>query len=60
MRVLIISDTHRMNGTYLDLVERWAPLDMVIHCGDVEGSEYVISEAVDCPVVIVQGNNDFF
>lgn len=60
MRALIISDTHRMNGNYLDLVEKWAPLDLVIHCGDVEGSEYIISEAVDCPVEIVQGNNDFF
>jgi hypothetical protein len=35
-------------------------LDMVIHLGDVEGSEYVIQEAVDCPVEIVAGNNDFF
>ena len=36
------------------------PLDLIIHCGDAEGSEYIISEAADCPVEIVLGNNDFF
>ena len=60
MRILIVSDTHRENSIYLNLVQQWAPLDMVIHCGDVEGSEYTISEAVECPTIIVQGNNDFF
>ena len=33
---------------------------MVIHCGDVEGSEVLISKAAECPVEMVQGNNDFF
>ena len=33
---------------------------MVVHCGDVEGSEYLIREASGCPVQMVQGNNDFF
>lgn len=60
MRVLIVSDTHRRNDTYLDIVEKWKPLELVIHCGDVEGSEYLIGEAAGCPAVIVQGNNDFF
>lgn len=60
MRILIVSDTHRKNDIYLDIVEKWKPLDMVIHCGDVEGSEYMISKAAGCPAVIVQGNNDFF
>ena len=60
MRVLIISDTHRSMSIYRDLVEKWAPLDMVIHCGDVEGSEYLISESAGCKTVIVQGNNDYF
>ena len=34
--------------------------DMVIHCGDAEGSEYALSSAAECPVYIVLGNNDFF
>ena len=60
MKILIVSDTHRNNANYLEVVERTGPLDMVIHCGDVEGSELVISRAAGCPVEMVQGNNDFF
>ena len=60
MKILIVSDTHRNNTNFLKVVERIGPLDMVIHCGDVEGSELLISKAAGCPVAIVQGNNDFF
>ncbi|MCH5263755.1 MAG: metallophosphoesterase [Lachnospiraceae bacterium] len=60
MKILIVSDTHRNNANYMKVVERTGPLDMVIHCGDVEGSEYTISQAAGCPVEMVQGNNDFF
>ena len=35
-------------------------MDMVIHCGDAEGSEYLLQEAAGCPLHIVMGNNDFF
>ena len=31
----------------------------LLHCGDAEGSEYVLTRVVDCPVQIVLGNNDF-
>ena len=60
MKILIVSDTHRRNDNYLKIVRMNAPLDMVIHCGDVEGSEYVICEGAGCPVEMVMGNNDFF
>lgn len=60
MRVLIVSDTHRQNNNYLKVLERVKPIDMVVHCGDAEGSEYLISEGAGCPVEIVLGNNDFF
>ena len=60
MKILIVSDTHRQNGNYLTVVKKHAPLDMVIHCGDVEGSEFTICEAAGCPVEMVMGNNDFF
>ena len=60
MKILIVSDTHRSNANFLKVVERTGPLDMVIHCGDVEGSELLISKAAGCPVEMVQGNNDFF
>lgn len=60
MKVLIVSDTHGRNSGYLDLLENHEKMDMVIHCGDVEGSAYLISESAGCKTVIVQGNNDYF
>lgn len=59
MKVLIVSDTHKKNENYFRVVEKLKP-DMVIHCGDAEGSEYALTQAADCPVEIVLGNNDFF
>lgn len=60
MRVLIVSDTHRHNENYFKVLQKTGPYDLVIHCGDIEGSEYAISEAADCAVMMVPGNNDFF
>lgn len=60
MKILIISDTHGKNDAYLELIEQESPLDMVIHCGDIEGSEYLMAEAAGCPIQMVTGNNDFF
>jgi len=59
MKILIVSDTHRENYNYFRVVQKHRP-DMVIHCGDAEGSEYALSQAADCPLQIVLGNNDFF
>lgn len=59
MKVLIVSDTHKKNENYFYVLEKEKP-DMVIHCGDAEGSEYALTKAADCPVEIVLGNNDFF
>lgn len=59
MKVIIVSDTHRKNDNYFKVMEMHKP-DLVIHCGDGEGSEYVLSNSVECPVHIVMGNNDFF
>jgi len=60
MKVLIVSDTHRKNDNFIKVLEKVAPVDMVIHCGDAEGSEYFLEEAAGCPLKIVMGNNDFF
>ncbi len=60
MKILIVSDTHRRNENYLTILEREKPINLLIHCGDAEGSEYMICEAAECPVEIVLGNNDFF
>lgn len=42
------------------VLQKVGTLDLVIHLGDIEGSEYIIQEAADCPVEMVAGNNDFF
>lgn len=60
MKILIVSDTHGRDTTLKHLLEQVKPIDMLIHCGDVEGSEDYIRSLVQCPVHMVAGNNDFF
>ncbi len=60
MKILIVSDTHRNNQNFMQVLEREAPIDMLIHCGDIEGSEYLYQEAAGCAVHMVMGNNDYF
>lgn len=60
MKILVVSDTHRHNENYFKVIEKLGKIDLVIHCGDAEGSEYTISEGAGCETLIVMGNNDFF
>ena len=60
MRILIVSDTHRENKNYFKALEQAGTVDMVVHCGDAEGTEVAICKSADCPVKIIAGNNDFF
>ena len=39
MKILIVSDTHHRNENYLKVLQKVGKVDMVIHLGDVEGSE---------------------
>jgi len=60
MKVLIVSDTHGHEKTLKALLKKIKPIDMLVHCGDVEGGENYIRRMADCPVQMVAGNNDFF
>lgn len=60
MRILIVSDTHRRDGNLTWALEKTGQVDLLIHCGDVEGSEEYIRQIAGCPVHMVTGNNDFF
>lgn len=60
MKVLIISDTHRNDVNLLRVLEKEKPVDLLVHCGDIEGSEKFIENTMECPVEMVVGNNDFF
>ncbi|MCR5792500.1 MAG: metallophosphoesterase [Lachnospiraceae bacterium] len=60
MKCLIVSDSHG-RSTYLNSVlEKEAPLDMVLHLGDIEGDEDWLTAVCSCPVEIISGNNDYF
>ncbi len=59
MKILIVSDTHRQNEAFIRLLRKIKNLDMVVHCGDIEGDTNFISRMVSCPIHVVRGNNDF-
>lgn len=62
MKILIVSDTHRKDDNLHQIIKQQEPLDMLIHLGDAEGSEYLIESWVNegCRLAMVMGNNDFF
>lgn len=60
MRILIVSDTHGDNDNLFSVIEEESPIDMLIHCGDIEGAEDYLEEIAGCPCYMVRGNNDFF
>lgn len=62
MKILIVSDTHRLDENLKEVIARECPVDMLIHLGDVEGSEVYIPEWVNpgCEMQMIRGNNDFF
>ena len=60
MRILIVSDTHGHHRNFDRAVKKAGKFDMLIHLGDLEGGEAYVEAALDCPVHMVAGNNDFF
>lgn len=58
MKILVVSDTHGQNRNLETVVNRIKPIDMLIHLGDVEGSEYLVDKIGECPAYIVRGNCD--
>lgn len=60
MKILIISDSHGRNNIMDKVIEQEAPLDLIIHLGDLEGGEDFLEAIAPCPVEMVCGNNDFF
>ena len=59
MRILVISDSHGRNDDVAGVIEQVGPIDMLIHCEDVERGDDYIRSLVDCPVHMVSGNNDY-
>ena len=59
-RIMIVSDTHRRHGNLAEAIYNEGHLDMLIHLGDVEGEEDIISGMAGCECIFIAGNNDFF
>jgi putative phosphoesterase len=60
MKILIVSDTHGRNQSYVKVIEKVSPIDVMIHLGDTQGSEEYIESVTPCRIEMVSGNNDFF
>ena len=59
MKILVLSDTHRRDDRFLRVMEQEAPVDMIIHAGDAEGSEDYFEQIAGMPLLYVSGNNDY-
>ena len=59
MKVLIVSDTHGYEGNMWKAIYREEPVDMFIHCGDIEHMPTELKKYFTCPVHVVKGNNDY-
>ena len=61
MKILVVSDTHGYTENLDRVLEREENIEMLIHCGDVEGDERYIRERTGAfPCCIVKVNNDYF
>ena len=60
LKVLIISDTHRRDHLFPRILDAEAPIDMLVHAGDLEGSEFYYEAMTDAEFHCVAGNNDLF
>ncbi len=60
MKVLIVSDTHGRHEHLETALKNEAPLDMLIHLGDIEDGEDYIQAIAECDTYFVSGNNDYF
>lgn len=60
MKILIVSDSHGRNTYLKKVIERVSPIDMLIHLGDLEGSDRYLRDTLACQIEMVSGNNDYF
>lgn len=60
MKALIVSDTHGKDENIKKVAALYPDVDMLFHLGDLQGSEDYIEALMDCPVMMVSGNNDFY
>ncbi len=59
MKIMIISDTHRERRNFYKVLEREKPIDLLVHCGDLQMDELELGSMAGCRVEAVAGNMDF-
>lgn len=59
MKILVISDSHGRTEDVEGVLEQVGPIDVLVHCGDIVRSADYIELIAECPVYMVEGNNDF-
>ena len=52
MKVLIVSDTHGRDENLEIAVNREAPFDMLVHCGDVEAENFISKPSQTVPAAL--------
>lgn len=60
MKILIVSDSHGKNTNLDRVLQQVSPIDMLIHLGDLEGTEDYIEAVAEWPYEMISGNNDYF
>ncbi len=61
MKILIVSDSHRMTANLLTAIDREKP-DMLIHLGDIEDDPNPVAAAAgspETPCIFIKGNCDY-
>lgn len=59
LKILVVSDTHGYQKNLLHVLKKVKPIDLLVHCGDLEGDVASIEREAGCEVIIVAGNNDY-
>ena len=51
MRVLLVSDSHGRNQNMEKVIRKVSPVDLLIHLGDLEGSEFLVNVSAGRPIM---------
>jgi hypothetical protein len=60
MKIIVVSDTHSTCENLVRVMDIEQSADLLIHLGDLEGSEEEVKKIANCKTHIIAGNNDFF
>ena len=59
MKILVVSDSHGIDINVLEVLNRHKDIDLLIHLGDICGSEDIIRENCNVEMLVVRGNCDY-